>query len=87
MGTRGLLGPGGEESNRKYPWGDEFDPARCNTLRTQGPRKTTPVGAHPDGVSACGCYDMVGNVWDGPGVSGRGKKGTVGLGRLLGLPQ
>jgi hypothetical protein len=47
--------------NRKYPWGDEFDPARCNT-REAGPNKTTLVGAYPDGVSARGCYDMAGNV-------------------------
>jgi hypothetical protein len=49
--------------NRKYPWGDEFDPARCNTPES-GPRKTTPVGAYPDGISAYGCYDMAGNVWE-----------------------
>jgi hypothetical protein len=49
--------------HRKYPWGDEFDPARCNT-REAGPHKTTPVGAYPAGVSACGCYDMAGNVWE-----------------------
>jgi len=49
--------------HRKYPWGDGFDPARCNT-REAGPQKTTPVGAYPDGVSACGCYDMAGNVWE-----------------------
>jgi hypothetical protein len=49
--------------NRKYPWGDEFDPARCNT-REAGPGRTTPVGAYPNGVSACGCYDMAGNVWE-----------------------
>jgi hypothetical protein len=49
--------------NRKYPWGDEFDPERCNT-REAGPHKTTPVGAYPDGVSRCGCYDMAGNVWE-----------------------
>jgi hypothetical protein len=50
-------------ANRKYPWGDAFDPARCNTIEA-GPRKTTPVGAYPDGTSACGCYDMAGNVWE-----------------------
>ena len=49
--------------SREYPWGDEFDPARCNT-REAGPGKTTPVGAYPNGVSACGCYDMAGNVWE-----------------------
>jgi hypothetical protein len=49
--------------NRKYPWGHEFDPARCNTWEANL-RKTTPVGAYPNGVSACGCYDMAGNVWE-----------------------
>ncbi|NWF83177.1 MAG: SUMF1/EgtB/PvdO family nonheme iron enzyme [Bryobacteraceae bacterium] len=48
---------------RRYPWGDEFDPARCNTWEA-GPHRTTPVGAYPGGVSACGCYDMAGNVWE-----------------------
>jgi len=43
--------------------GDEFDPARCNTFEA-GLGKTTPVGAYPDGVSAYGCYDMAGNVWE-----------------------
>ena len=52
--------------NRNYPWGDEFDPARCNTWEA-GPHKTTPVGAYPNGVSACGCYDMAGNVWEWTG--------------------
>jgi hypothetical protein len=47
--------------NRKYPWGDEFDPARCNTGEA-GTGKTTPVGAYPEGVSTYGCYDMAGNV-------------------------
>jgi formylglycine-generating enzyme required for sulfatase activity len=46
---------------RDYPWGDEFDPARCNTSEG-GPGKTTPVGAYPEGVSAYGCFDMAGNV-------------------------
>ena len=35
----------------------------CNTAEA-GPHKTTLVGAYPDGVSACGCYDMAGNVWE-----------------------
>ncbi len=49
--------------SRKYPWGDEFDPKKCNT-RERGPHKTTPVGAYPGGASAYGCYDMAGNVWE-----------------------
>jgi formylglycine-generating enzyme required for sulfatase activity len=49
-----------------YPWGDEWDPTRCNHKRNE----TTPVTAPPDwdkpnfrkGGSPFGCYDMVGNV-------------------------
>ncbi len=52
-----------QQTNRKYPWGDEFDPAKCNTW-AGGPRKTTAVGAYPDGASAYGCHDMAGNVWE-----------------------
>ncbi|MCW5976608.1 MAG: SUMF1/EgtB/PvdO family nonheme iron enzyme [Bryobacteraceae bacterium] len=55
---RGTAPPAGTE----YPWGDEFDPAQCNT-REDGPGRTTPVGAYPDGISPYGCYDMAGNVW------------------------
>jgi formylglycine-generating enzyme required for sulfatase activity len=53
-----------DSTDRMAPlWGDEFDPARCNT-REAGPHKTTPVGAYPEGASAHGCYDMAGNVWE-----------------------
>jgi hypothetical protein len=49
---------------RIYPWGDEFDPARCNTDES-GIGITTPVGRYsPDGNSPCGCADMAGNVWE-----------------------
>ena len=49
---------------RTYPWGDEFDPARCNT-RESGIGTTTPVGWYlPEGDSPCGCADMAGNVWE-----------------------
>jgi formylglycine-generating enzyme required for sulfatase activity len=48
---------------RRYPWGEEFSVARCNTWESQR-HDTTPVDFHPDGVSPYGCYDMVGNVWE-----------------------
>ncbi|MEK7752474.1 MAG: formylglycine-generating enzyme family protein, partial [Acidobacteriota bacterium] len=48
---------------RRYPWGDEFEPSHANTWEG-GPKKTTPVGAYSEGRSACGCYDMAGNVWE-----------------------
>ena len=51
------------DKNREYPWGDEFDPRRCNTREGKA-GKTTAVGAYPDGVSPYGCHDMAGNVWE-----------------------
>ena len=45
---------------RKYPWGEQMEPGRCNTGQTGG---TTPVKAFPRGCSPFGCYDMCGNVW------------------------
>lgn len=40
-----------------YPWGDEFDSARCN----HGNAKVAPVNAYP-AQSDYGCFDLVGNV-------------------------
>jgi len=49
---------------RIYPWGDEFDPTRCNTDES-GIGTTTPVGRYSsNGDSPCGCADMAGNVWE-----------------------
>ena len=53
---------GGPE-NYKYPWGNKFDPSRCNT-RENGIESTTPVNKYKNGVSAYGVYDMKGNVWE-----------------------
>jgi formylglycine-generating enzyme required for sulfatase activity len=50
---------------RTYPWGDEWDPDRCNngTAPEQG---TTPVGqfSRAGGDSSYGASDMAGNVWE-----------------------
>jgi formylglycine-generating enzyme required for sulfatase activity len=49
---------------RRYPWGDEWDEAKCNTIEGR-PRGTTPVGQYsPDGDSSYGAADMAGNVWE-----------------------
>ncbi len=49
---------------RIYPWGDEFDPWRCNTSES-GKRSTTPGGKYsPGGNRPPGAMDMVGNVWE-----------------------
>jgi formylglycine-generating enzyme required for sulfatase activity len=46
---------------RPYPWGNDFDPLRCNT-RESDIGDLTAAGRYPRGVSPCGCCDMIGNV-------------------------
>jgi formylglycine-generating enzyme required for sulfatase activity len=49
---------------RIYPWGDKFDPWRCNTSEG-GKRSTNEPGEYsPGGDSPFGMLDMVGNVWE-----------------------
>jgi sulfatase modifying factor 1 len=43
---------------RRYPWGNDFDPARVPA------GDTSPVGFFTSGVSPFGVYDMSGNVWE-----------------------
>ena len=48
---------------RLYPWGSETPSAKtCNHNNRVG--HTTPVNACPDGQSAYGCFEMLGNVWE-----------------------
>jgi formylglycine-generating enzyme required for sulfatase activity len=60
---------------RRYPWGDQFDPARLNycdvncrnrnaDVYDDGYAETSPVGSFSTGVSWCGALDMAGNVWE-----------------------
>lgn len=46
---------------REYPFGDEYDPSRCNTVESNIGH-TTPVDHYENGLSECGIYDMAGNV-------------------------
>jgi formylglycine-generating enzyme required for sulfatase activity len=48
---------------RRYPYGNEFDPDRCNT-RDGGPHRPREVGAFPGCVSPYGVLDMSGGVWE-----------------------
>lgn len=49
---------------RIYPWGDQFDTKKCNTVES-GIGTTTPVDRYsPQGDSPYGCADMGGNVWE-----------------------
>ena len=53
-----------EGRKRVYPWGDEWDAKRCNSLGG-GRDDTTPVGSYsPAGDSPYSCADMAGNVWE-----------------------
>ena len=52
---------GGEKG--RYPWGDEWQPGRANTIEL-GLERTTPVGIFADGASPEGLLDMAGNVWE-----------------------
>ena len=49
---------------RIYPWGNEFDPWRCNTDES-GKRSTTSIGIYsPGGDSIYGISDIIGNVFE-----------------------
>ncbi|WP_161599259.1 formylglycine-generating enzyme family protein [Reinekea blandensis] len=45
----------------RFPWGNEFEPDRANTIETQM-MSTTPVGMFANGCSPFGVSDMAGNV-------------------------
>jgi formylglycine-generating enzyme required for sulfatase activity len=48
---------------RIWPWGDVFDPERCNCAEAAW-GWTVPVTAHPGGASPCGAEQLAGNVWE-----------------------
>ena len=41
---------------RRWPWGDEWDPEKCNTGDPE------PIGSYEEGKSPYGCYDMAGSA-------------------------
>lgn len=49
------------EDRRVYPWGNEYDKTRANTLKT-GNEQPTPVTQYISGISVFGVMDMCGNV-------------------------
>ena len=48
---------------RRFPWGDASPSARHANLDGRA-GWTVDVAAHPEGDSACGCRQMIGNVWE-----------------------
>jgi gamma-glutamyl hercynylcysteine S-oxide synthase len=50
------------EDGRRYPWGDDWDPARAH--HRGGARHTLPIGCFPSGRSPHALWDVAGNVWE-----------------------
>lgn len=59
----GIEGTGAPFLPRVYPWGQTYQPARCNAVESGwgGPLRVFDL---PQGRSACGAYHLVGNVWE-----------------------
>jgi len=53
------------DDGRVYPWGNDWDGARCNhSVESHDSRQTTPVTQYPEGASPFGVMDMSGNVFE-----------------------
>jgi iron(II)-dependent oxidoreductase len=50
-------------ASRRWPWGDA-SPTEDRANLGQRHLGPAPVGAYPGGVSAVGCHQMVGDVWE-----------------------
>jgi formylglycine-generating enzyme required for sulfatase activity len=48
---------------RIWPWGDSFEPDRCNSVEA-GYGTPTAVDAWPEGAGPFGTLDQAGNVWE-----------------------
>ena len=51
----------GGKAGRRYPWGEAFDAAGCNSIEGRL-RRVTPVGVFPEADTPQGCIDLAGNV-------------------------
>ena len=47
-----------------YPWGNDWDQAKCRNDKNKGSEQTAPVHAYPQGASGYGTYNQSGNVWE-----------------------
>ena len=57
------VAPTGGQIHARYPWGETFDPSRCNSWNS-GPGGTVPVGEYYSGCTPNGVYQLLGNVWE-----------------------
>jgi iron(II)-dependent oxidoreductase len=49
--------------SRRFPWGDE-DPTAAHANLGQRHLQPAPVGAYPEGASALGVHQLIGDVWE-----------------------
>jgi sulfatase modifying factor 1 len=56
-GARGVDG-------REYPWGKDWDQAKCRNGMNKGSGQTASVWEYAEGCSPWGHYQMSGNVWE-----------------------
>ncbi len=54
-GSRGIDG-------MEYPWGNEWNEAKCRNKNNKGNETTAEIYSYPEGVSPYGLYQMSGNV-------------------------
>ena len=54
---------GPDNRKRRFPWGDD-DPTERRANLGQRHFGPAPVGAYPDGASAYGAHQMIGDVWE-----------------------
>ena len=53
-----------EESKSEFPWGDSSPDQSHANLFENGLWSVAPIGAFPDGQTANGCHQMIGDVWE-----------------------
>ncbi len=56
-----------EGGTRRWPWGDDAPAARHGSFDFRD-RSPQPVGSHPEGASAWGVLELVGNGWEWTGT-------------------
>lgn len=81
------------EGGRAFPYGDEYEPGRCNTVESDTPISEfalAPAGAHERCVTPEGVYDLTGNLaeWlgtaDPTGLLREMRGGTFGNQSMVG---
>ncbi|MFH1018319.1 MAG: bifunctional serine/threonine-protein kinase/formylglycine-generating enzyme family protein, partial [Pseudomonadota bacterium] len=74
---RACKGPGARVRNRRFPYGDTWDPSRCDTERKEpgsgelSDRKLAAAGTFPGCVTPEGVFDMSGNADEWTSSRGR----------------